>query len=117
MGLSSSRYMMKGVGFLDFKLIIKNNPYCVSAPPINGPTANANCAVEIINPKYTGLFSIGTACVKIVIAPFIKPAEPMPATARPTINMSDETAVPHNKEPNSKRKKKERNTYLELKYV
>jgi hypothetical protein len=58
-----------------------------------------------------GLFSIGREFVKIVIAPFIKPDEPMPATARPTINIFEETATPHNKEPSSNRNTNVRNVY------
>jgi hypothetical protein len=58
-----------------------------------------------------GLFSIGREFVNIVIAPFNKPDEPMPATARPTINIFEETATPHNKEPNSNKNRNVRNVY------
>jgi hypothetical protein len=42
----------------------------------------------------------------IVKPPFISPAPPMPATARPTINILDDVATPQRREPNSKRHRK-----------
>lgn len=46
------------------------------------------------------------------MAPLMMPAEPNPAMARPTINMSDETAAPHSTEPNSKMAKKVKKDHL-----
>jgi hypothetical protein len=48
-----------------------------------------------------GLFSIGKQSAIIVKAPFIIPDPPIPATALPTINMFDEVATPHKREPSS----------------
>jgi len=45
----------------------------------------------------------------IVMAPLMMPAAPSPATARPTINMAEETAAPQRTEPTSKMKKKNKN--------
>jgi hypothetical protein len=90
---------------------------------------------EIINPKYTiskvlrqhilasrqpsnrkhrnilGLFANGIQAVRIVNPPFSSPEVPRPATARPTISILLETAMPHRKEPSSKTAKKTRNVY------
>jgi hypothetical protein len=42
----------------------------------------------------------------MVKAPFWIPDVPIPATARPTINVFEEVATPQSKEPNSKMAKK-----------
>ena len=42
----------------------------------------------------------------MVAAPFRIPEVPIPATARPTINIVEDVEMPHIKEPNSKRAKK-----------
>jgi hypothetical protein len=89
--------------------------YCVNAPPIKGPKTVPICATDIRLPSSRGLFLSGTEAVMMVRAPFIKPDPPIPATALPTINMSDETETPHNRDPNSKTTKKARKVYLELK--
>jgi hypothetical protein len=47
----------------------------------------------------------------ITIAPFIMPEVPIPATALPTINIFEEVATAHIKEPTSKMKKKNRNVH------
>lgn len=39
------------------------------------------------------------------------PAAPRPAMARPIINITEETAAPHNMEPTSKTTKKKRNVH------
>lgn len=49
--------------------------------------------------------------LKMVKAPFIKPEPPSPATARPTINILDDVATPHNSEPNSKTNKNTKNAF------
>jgi hypothetical protein len=42
----------------------------------------------------------------IVNAPFMSPEEPIPATARATINIFDDVARPQRRDPSSKMKKK-----------
>lgn len=42
----------------------------------------------------------------MVSAPFMTPAAPKPAMARPTINISEEVETPHSSEPISKTEKK-----------
>jgi len=49
----------------------------------------------------------------MVIAPFCRPAVPIPATARPTINILDDVATPHSRDPNSNRAKKEMNDHCQ----
>jgi hypothetical protein len=63
-------------------------------------------------PDSLGCFSTGRTAAMMVMHPFIRPEEPIPATARPTINMVDEVATPQIRDPSSKRKKKLRNEYL-----
>jgi hypothetical protein len=53
-----------------------------------------------------GLLAIGTHPAMMVKAPFRIPEVPMPATARPTINIFEEVATPQIKEPNSNMAKK-----------
>ena len=69
----------------------------------------------------------------MVRAPFERPEPPMPAMALPTINISEEFATPHRRDPSSKSPRKKRKVYwnpvsfchdggkvrvtLELKYV
>jgi hypothetical protein len=49
----------------------------------------------------------------IVKAPLTIPDAPIPATALPTINIFDEVATPHNREPSSNRQRKNIKTHLE----
>lgn len=49
-----------------------------------------------------GCLSRGTMDDMIVIDPFIRPDEPMPAIALPTMNMGDDWAAPHSADPTSK---------------
>lgn len=56
------------------------------------------------------LLSRGTELARIVNAPFTRPAPPIPATARPTINISELVEMPHIKEPSSKRKRNAKKT-------
>lgn len=44
--------------------------------------------------------------------PLTRPEPPIPATARPTINMVEEFAAPHSNEPSSKRQRKENKVYF-----
>jgi hypothetical protein len=53
----------------------------------------------------------------IVSAPFIKPDEPRPATARATISIFEDVAMPQRSDPNSKIKKNTRNVHFDLKLV
>jgi hypothetical protein len=79
-------------------------------PPVQNPIR----AVTIVNyqadPNYwrsiLGLFAIGTHPAIMVKAPFKIPEVPIPATARPIINILEEMAMPQIKEPNSKMAKK-----------
>jgi len=47
----------------------------------------------------------------MTIAPFRIPEVPIPATTRPTINIFEEVATAHIKEPSSKKAKKLRNVH------
>jgi hypothetical protein len=62
-------------------------------------------------PIYKGRFSRGEAPAMIVMAPFISPEEPRPATARPTMRAVEVGATPHSSDPNSKTKRKTRKVY------
>jgi len=53
----------------------------------------------------------------IVIAPFMIPDAPDPATARPTMNILEFVEIAHIKEPSSKTIRKERNVYYNPKYI
>ena len=59
-------------------------------------------------PRMAGRLCRGSTLATMVIMPVKRPAEPMPAMARPTINMSDEVAAPLKAEPISKIRKKTR---------
>lgn len=56
-------------------------------------------------------FSKGAQLEMMMRAPLIIPAAPKPATARPTINMTEETAAPQSTEPSSKIAKKTRKVH------
>jgi hypothetical protein len=47
----------------------------------------------------------------IVKAPFPMPEDPTPAIALPTINMLDDWAAPHNADPSTKTKKKDKKVH------
>lgn len=70
------------------------------------------CEFVILKLHLHGRFSRGAQLEIMVMAPLMMPAEPNPAMARPTINMSDETAAPHSTEPNSKMAKKVKKDHL-----
>lgn len=61
-----------------------------------------------------GRFSSGAQLEIMVMAPFIIPEAPKPATARPTINISDEIAAPQRMEPISKIPKKNKKDHCFL---
>jgi len=54
---------------------------------------------------------MGTAALRIVRAPFESPDPPSPAIALPMINMLEDWATPHSKEPSSNRPRKVRKVY------
>jgi hypothetical protein len=58
-----------------------------------------------------GRLDKGTHAAIIVKAPFKMPEPPIPAIARPTINIFDDVAIPHIKDPSSKTKKKLRKVH------
>lgn len=58
-----------------------------------------------------GRFSSGAQLETMVMAPLMIPAAPKPATARPTINIAEETAAPQSKDPSSNIPKKNRNDH------
>jgi hypothetical protein len=53
-----------------------------------------------------GRLCIGAIAAMMVSAPFVRPDEPSPAIALPTINMVEDRATPQIMEPNSKRPRK-----------
>lgn len=57
-------------------------------------------------PSKAALLCIGTALATMVRPPFIMPDMPSPATTLPMINMFDEVATPHSRDPSSNRPKK-----------
>jgi len=61
-----------------------------------------------MNPRYTGRLASGRHAARMVRAPLMSPEPPMPATARPTINILEELATPQSKEPSSKMARKVR---------
>ena len=74
----------------------------MKAPPSNGPTTLATPNTAPIRPCHKGLFFKDTTAIITMIAPFIMPALPRPAIARPTMNMDELVAAPQTAEPTSK---------------
>ena len=62
-------------------------------------------------PINEGRLSRGAARAMMVIAPFNKPDDPRPATARPTMSIFDEVATAQSREPSSKTNRKIKNTH------
>lgn len=62
--------------------------------------------MPIIIPIKDGRRAKGTELEMILIAPLRRPDAPMPAMARPTMNMVDDWAAPQSTEPISKIRKK-----------
>jgi hypothetical protein len=58
--------------------------------------------------------STGAEAAIIVNAPLDRPETPRPEIALPTINMGEDFAVPHIKEPNSNRPKNARNVTYQV---
>ena len=65
-------------------------------------------------PISVGRLCIGTAAARMFMAPFNIPEDPIPATARPIINIFEELATPQINEPISNRAKKERNVHCRV---
>lgn len=59
-----------------------------------------------------GRLGMGASAATIVSPPFMRPAAPIPAMARPIISILDEVAVAHCTEPSSKTTTKARNEYF-----
>ena len=81
-------------------------------PPIMMPISAEDQISNDATPCLTnipGRLCIGAEEAIIVSAPIDNPEHPSPATARPRMNIFEETATPHSKEPSSKRPKKARN--------
>jgi hypothetical protein len=55
---------------------------------------------------------MGTMTATIEREPDMRPAAPMPATARPMISMGDEVAAAETTEPRRKMRKKDMNVHL-----
>jgi len=64
---------------------------------------------EKIIPINVGLFSKGATAVKELIHPLINPAPPIPATALPTMNITEPFAVAQRSDPNWKTARKLKN--------
>ena len=62
-------------------------------------------------PISEGRFSSGADMAMMVMAPFMSPEPPMPATARLTMSILDELARPQRREPISKTKRNARNVH------
>jgi hypothetical protein len=62
-------------------------------------------------PNSPGRLPRGTELETMVNAPFWMPDVPMPAMARPTINILDDVDTPHSRDPNMKMKKKVRKVH------
>jgi len=68
-------------------------------------------------PMYIALFLRGTVFPSTTIDPVINPAEPIPATARPTIKTTELGAAAHKIDPASNMTMEDRNMILMLKNV
>lgn len=67
--------------------------YWVNTPPSGGPPHVAKMNTLITIPIYKGRLSNSTTWLIMLSAPCRMPAAPRPATARPAMNMLEETAV------------------------
>jgi len=74
----------------------------VKAPPNSGPTTEDKPNTAPTTPCSTGRLFKGTTYVTTVMIPLNIPAEPSPATARPTINALEVGAEPQMIDPISK---------------
>ena len=69
-----------------------------------GPATEAIPYIAPITPIYAGLPCRGTVCPTIKMAPEKRPAEPIPAIARPRIRPVELGVMPQTNEPSSKMK-------------
>lgn len=67
----------------------------------------------ITRPIIVGRLDMGTHPETIVKAPFKMPEPPIPATARPTINIFDDVEIAQIRDPSSKTKKKATKVHYE----
>lgn len=61
-----------------------------------------------------GLFANGAQAAMMVRAPFERPDPPIPAMALPTINIFEDLATPHKRDPSSKSPRKKRKVYYNV---
>lgn len=74
----------------------------IRAPPRSGAlTTPINCE-DPTTVVHTALFWLGKQCVMIMYDPDTSPADPMPATARPRMNIHDVAAAAQTSDPASK---------------
>lgn len=69
---------------------------------MRGPRSWPAPATAMVIPISIGRVSGGPASAMMLSAPLTMPLLPMPATARPTMNIGEETAVAQRREPSSK---------------
>lgn len=62
----------------------------------------------MLTPRNRACARGGNTAAMMVKAPFEMPEDPAPAIALPAMNMDDDWAAPHSRDPTSKRKKKAR---------
>ena len=86
----------------------RQETYSVKEPPTIGPNARPNWPSPMFTPRNCACARGGRMAAMIVKAPLAIPEEPTPAMALPTMNMADDWAAPHNREPSSKTTKKTR---------
>jgi hypothetical protein len=89
----------------------------VKAPPSKGPTTDEMPNIELRAAMYIGRFTSGTVNPTIVMPPENKAEAPAPATARPTISITEFVAAAQRMDPNSKSTKANKYVYFTLKYV
>ena len=76
--------------------------FVVNAPPSKGPAIEARPKLAPMVPWYFGRLCKGTKSTKMMIAPAVVPAVPIPAMARPIIKAVDVGAAAQTIEPISK---------------
>ena len=79
-----------------------------------GPATEAMPYMPPISPKKIGRLTRGTVLAIVTRAPVKIPADPSPATARPTMKAVEVGATPQTKEPSSKMNNATRKTHLML---
>lgn len=77
-----------------------------------GPKASPSWPRPMLTPIAFACARGGNIAEMIVKAPFPMPEAPTPATALPTMNMVDDWAAPHNADPTTKMKKKDKKVHL-----